>query len=335
MNTFRFLTVVALAVGAACAAPSRSDEHLGSASEKIVFGTDSDESQDAVVLVMHYDALLAGGDTTGCTGTMLTPKLVLTARHCVAVTDESAACSDQGPLAGGVVYQDRPASKLYAFSGKTRPDFLSGKATYAKGAALIDDGANTLCNHDIALIVLEKPLEGTKIAPVRLESGPKKDEVVTLVGWGITDKSPTPNTRQQRTGVTVTELGKAEFRVTEGACSGDSGGPALSSQGAVLGVLSRGGVAGGEAGAAGCVGSGNEYTSLVAFKDLVLSAYDKAGQPAWLEGEPDPTAAPPAAEDARASGCTVGRAPCAGSRWAAAVLVALGMVRRRGSKRIA
>src|SRR5262249_2405349 len=159
--------------------------------QAIVHGTDSDASQDAVVLVIRYDALSKDG-AAGCSGTMLTPKLVMTARHCVATTDEKAACAQDGtPLAGGVVQGDFDPQKLYVFGGNQRPNFISGLATIVRGVETIDDGAKTLCNHDVALMITEKPVPGVKIAPIRLDGGAKKGETLTGIGWGISDKTNT------------------------------------------------------------------------------------------------------------------------------------------------
>ncbi len=310
--------------GAACAPANSSPSEGGleepaSLAQPIIYGTDSDAARDSVVLVMHYDAIQVGGGAAGCTGTLLTPRLVLTARHCVAVTDESAACDAAGkPTFGGVVHGNNMASKLYAFIGNQRPDFLAGLDKGARGAEIIDDASKTLCNHDIALILLERALPGAKTAPVRLDDGPRKDESVRVVGWGVTDKSSAPPTRQERSGVKVLSvgpadrLGPAEFRIGESGCAGDSGGPAFAeSSGAVLGVLSRGGNdKGGMAGAPeACIGAENVFTSTAKYKDLILSAYTKAGQAPWVEGQPDPTTlpppAPPSEEEEEGSRCTL------------------------------
>lgn len=278
----------------AIAACSSAPEELGRARQAIVKGTDSDASQDAVVLLVHYDALSKDGSAS-CSGTLLTPRLVLTARHCVAVTDESAACGTNP--AGGQVYGDHEPSKLFVFAGTQRPDLLGGVTQAARGAEIIDDGATTLCNHDVALLLLDRPIPGAKIAPLRLDGLAQKGEKVTLVGWGITEKTNTPETRQQRTGVTVLGVGPeppaldAEIVVDEGACSGDSGGPAIAASGAVVGVLSRGGNGTGATGADGCIGGEDIYSSPSKFKDLILQAYAKAGQEPWREGEPNPTLA--------------------------------------------
>ena len=317
----RRLSVVALLLTAACAPEYEYEGTAARVASPIIKGTDSPDEQDAVVLLMHYDAIQIGGAAAGCTGTLLAPRLVLTARHCVAVTDESAACDANGnPTFGGEIQGDHMATKLYAFSGRKRPDFLLGLEKGARGAEILDDASKTLCNHDIALVLLDRPLAGGKTAPVRLDDGPRMGESVLVVGWGVTDKSSNPPTRQQRGGVKVLTvgpaeaLGPAEFSLGESGCAGDSGGPAFAEEtGAVLGVLSRGGNGGAAmpGDAQGCLNAENVFTSAAKYKDLLLSAYAKAGQEPWLEGQPDPATLPPkqppepAAAAEESSGCGI------------------------------
>jgi hypothetical protein len=221
------------------------------------------------------------------------------------------------PTFGGEIRSDHLASKLYAFVGTQRPDFLAGLDKGARGAEIIDDAAKTLCSHDLALILLDRALPGAKTAPIRLDDGPHVGESVLVVGWGVTDKSSDPQTRQQRAGVKVVEvgpaesLGPAEFRLGESGCAGDSGGPAFAeTSGAVLGVLSRGGNGSGAlpGDPKGCIDADNVFTSAAKFKDLILSAYAKAEQDPWLEGNPDPTTLPPKpAPEEKSSGCAIAR----------------------------
>jgi hypothetical protein len=332
---------VALSFALACVLPSCAPADgapSGITRQAIVGGEESDESQDAVVLLMHYDALQTAGGTGGCTGVMLTPRLVLTARHCVSATEGRVACNEEGEAdLGGAVQGDHRPNSLFVFAGRTRPDFLTGLANAGRGAEILTTGATTICNNDIALLLLEKPLEGAKTAPVRLDSGARQGEPLTVVGWGVTEDAPQPETRKQRTGVPVRSvgpdigIGPAEFRAGEGTCAGDSGGPAFADTGAVLGVLSRGGNGrGADPGTAeACIDGDNVFVSTSGHRDLLLRGYERAGQRPWHEGRPDPTLEP---ED---SGCALApsapKAPDGGpAAWLSIVwLVALSFVRRR------
>ncbi|MBS2011931.1 MAG: trypsin-like serine protease [Deltaproteobacteria bacterium] len=342
---------LALLVVSACGvegggAGAAGDPHAR-VSSPIIAGSDSTADQDAVVMIKHYDAVKIGGGAEGCTGTMLAPRLVLTARHCVAATDPQLACEPDGSASfGGVVRESYLASKLFAFSGVARPDFISGLDRAARGAEIIDDQAKNLCNHDLALILLERPLPGAKIAPVRLEGGPKVGEVTTIVGWGVTDKEASPSVRKQRANVKVLEVGPAagigpsEFRVGEGGCAGDSGGPAFAASGAIVGVLSRGGNGkdpNPEVPGVQCIGGENVFTSVSGFRDLVLSAYAKAGQDPWNEGAPDPRTVPkaepsPAAEASDDGGCGVVRHRGEGTTALLAAAALVACVRRRRTR---
>ena len=324
MTLRRFLPLACLVASCSSGEEARPPERLASATSAIVKGVESDETQDATVLVMHYDALTEGGGAaSGCTGSLLTPRLVLTARHCVSITDSGAACSSDGkPIAGGAVEADREPSAIYVFAGKNRPDFLSGTAHPARGKEILTTGAKTLCDNDIALVLLDRPLEGAKITPIRLDRAPEKGELVTVVGWGVTDDEPNPPTRRQRTNVEVLDVGPAEdlgpkeFRVGEGTCQGDSGGPAIAASGAVLGALSRGGNGTAGTGADACLGGTNIFSSTAAHADFIRAGYEKAGQEPWLEGQPNPLlavrgAACAADGDCRSNVCDAERKTCA------------------------
>jgi hypothetical protein len=336
----RVLLAIALA---ACSQPSES---FGTARSRIVKGTDSDDSQNAVVLVMHYDALAAGGGAaSGCTGTMLAPRLLLTARHCVSITDDGAACDSKGDaITGGKVMGDHEPSKIYVFGGKTRPDFLSGQFDPSRGKEILTTGSSTLCNNDIALVVLDKPVSGATIAPVRLDAGVTKGEMFTAVGWGISDTEDNPQSRKQRTGIAILDvgpqrdLGPSELRAGEGTCAGDSGGPALSEQGAVIATLSRGGNGTKDTGAASCLGGTNIFTSTAGHADFLRAGYAGVNAPPWIEGEPRPM--PDAGTSMQPSptpedGCNASaRGPLEGVGSEACLASALGVLfvlRRRGN----
>jgi V8-like Glu-specific endopeptidase len=301
-NALRAGSLALLSCLAACSSASVGEEGYGQARSAVIKGTASDSSQDAVVLLIHYDP---GSQAIGqCTGTLLAPRLVLTARHCVGDTDPYAACKSDGtPVAAGEIRKNHKPETMYVFTGKNRPDFGSRDLEPAgQGMKILDDGGDNLCNHDIALIVLKEPVKNAQIAPIRLDSEVQAGELITAVGWGVTDKTTSPAQRQQRKNIEILTVGpdKAaggvppnEFEVGESICSGDSGGPALAQEtNAVLGVVSRGGNA--DVGnnssdpAASCIDGRNLYTKVAPFKDLIMQGYELAEAEPWIEGQPDP-----------------------------------------------
>src|SRR5688572_21292826 len=81
-----------LCLAAGCAVPP-ADESLGKNSSPIINGSADTSKNDSVVLI----AIRKNGQLQGdCTGTMVAPNLVLTARHCVSQTDEGALCKVDG-----------------------------------------------------------------------------------------------------------------------------------------------------------------------------------------------------------------------------------------------
>lgn len=313
---------------AACTAPTVS---LSTADQAIIDGENSPSSEDAVVLLVH----VARQGIGSCTGTLVAPNLVLTALHCVSETDQSSACDEAGkPLAGGDVGRTHTANDMVVFTGSTRPEFERGidPKIAARGLKVLVPDTDTICANDIALIVLDRNVEGAKIAPLRLDADVISGETVTSIGWGVTDNTDFPNMRQRRLEVPVVNvgplrdrrgrsLGPSEFEVGESICSGDSGGPAIAtSTGAVLGVVSRGGNGTQDPNdpAAGCTGAQafNIYTGVAGHKDFILSAFDAAAATPWVEGSLNPIlsvfgSACTAAEECQQGVCvqTAGDAP--------------------------
>ncbi len=268
---------------AACGSPSAAPpyEHTGAASAAIYGGVlDDDGAANSAVV-----ALTVGASTANlvlCTGTLIAPNVVLTAHHCVGSNlAPTLTCDDTGTSATGAqIGADVNPSIIHVFVG-AQPD-LTSPTPDAVGAAIFDTESTTLCNADIAVVLLDRNIPSITPLAVRLSGATRAGETVRAVGFGQNDQGSPTGTRFRRDGVSVlatgaevspsgTALGSNEMELGTSTCEGDSGGPAISEEsGAIVGVVSRGGGCGDD--------FGHVYTMTAGFASLLTTAMAAAGE---------------------------------------------------------
>lgn len=281
-------SLLSLALGLAACAPTAD---LGVTAQGIANGVDDNTHTNVVGI-----AIFQGRGLATCTGSLIAPNLVLTARHCVSPVDsEGILCSDA--TIGGVARTATVTSAPYAASSFTVTTDLTislrGRNTTVAEVLVPPDSTGVrFCGRDIALLRLSAPIRTTGIIRPRLDIAPQESEVFTASGYGATSADGTgAGRRRMREGLTVQHVGRAlarlgltvleesEWLADEGTCRGDSGGPALDEVGDVFGVLSRGS-------AQGC--ESPIYTRVDSYADWIRAQAARAAQlggytpPSWV-----------------------------------------------------
>lgn len=217
---------------------------------------------------------------TLCSGALVAPNLILTARHCVsrAVT-ATPSCDARGRSHNGDhLAEDVDPSSIAIYTGShVRPDV---DVPVAHAVRTLHPTGQVLCDADVAFLVLDRPIPGATVLSMRLHGGVEAGDAIMPVGFGggpqnvvgmkvARTRSTVLATGPSANAATGAVLGPREFEVDRATCRGDSGGPAIDvTTGEIVGIVSRGG---------SCSATGNHvYTRVDAYKRLAQAAFNAA-----------------------------------------------------------
>lgn len=220
-----------------CAAPESTQEGRAA----VAGTTDSGARFSGVVGVVTRQ----GEFVSRCTGALVAPKLMLTARHCVAFDDGNLVECGQAPLGASVAPEDVLVTALPTQSDEPSDYVAATEIIFAPGG---DD----TCGFDFAAVRLAAGPPGAMVvhAP-RLDRDVVAGESFTAVGYG-TNGSSGVGTRRYLEGALVAcsgssgscplpEVQSNEWLAEDDAfCRADSGAAALDSEGRLIGTVSRG-----------------------------------------------------------------------------------------------
>lgn len=219
------LPILASLLAFGCAAPA-DEEATGSAASDIIGGTEAPFDRAVAVVATGADAQSLTGR---CTATLIAPRVLLTAGHCVHGRGE-------------------PSPKVFAFF--FGPDENRADASFtlaARAVAHPDYVAGAETGADVAVLLLDEPVKGIRPIPLNRRPLGKSlvGDAVRAVGYGSDDGTTTTTGVRATVTVRVTKVEPRELtigRVGRTTCHGDSGGPVLSTdlRPVLLGVTSRG-----------------------------------------------------------------------------------------------
>lgn len=296
---YSWIVCLSLCISSVACSQVATKEPNATSMSDLVGGSLSPVERDAVVFIRanHED-----GAFDDCTGTLLSPRVLITAKHCVTLVQPGEfVCTGAGALrvdgkGAGLFGAKFDGSQIEVFPG-TAPV----GAAVAHAAAIFVSESSDACHDDVAAVVLDTPIAQEYYPPLRLTRTTMIGETVRLVGYGTSEHDQLIE-RREIADVRVVDVGRDDgvpnpnattpprSFVVGGAtaCFGDSGGPALSmTTGALIGVYSR------ITGDCFALESRNTYMLASSFLDLFSPAFELAGEEPLLEPAIEGTASNP------------------------------------------
>jgi len=268
-----------------------------------------------------------------CSGTLVAKSVVVTARHCFDAPSPGPVDCAQSRFTG--------LTRAPRASWVTTDAAFSSAAEWRRVAAVVTPDGPAFCGNDVALLVLETPVDGVPVAePATSVLAADVGATSTVIGYGASapgDASAGSAGRRRVRDVPVacvpgdpardcgSRLASArELLAGDGTCSGDSGAglfatPTLAgAKPLLLGVFSRGG-----ASADGTRCERAIYTRMDALRPFVAAAVRAAAETAGGDA-PDWIAHPSSLGLGSADAATDGPSPAPGASASASGCAATG-----------
>ncbi|MGB9339224.1 MAG: trypsin-like serine protease [Polyangiales bacterium] len=352
-KAYKTLFVTLLGITLGCGDPSNLtdwDDEVGAVSAKVVGGwAATDQQIFATVEIRH-----AGAGAGFCSGTLISPLVVVTAAHCAVVEPEAgvvrvAAPSSLQVVAGHLSSRGADPSKVRpVFQVRVHEDydheFIMGRNRSGAGQGGIGSP------NDIALLFLSSPYEGIPHAPLltveRESELVHHGDLAFVAGYGVYDLDENLNGELYISDAVIDILGQKELltRRTDqlgDSCYGDSGGPLYvpTEEGDFLvGLVSRG-----RSDVKRDCGDGGIYTLLSAHLSWIAEAAGSqfepsssmgAGDGSFLADGADPISVPKGGSLRRTAACAASPSS-SGDRTplsALGLLLGFALLRRRLSR---
>ncbi len=196
-----------IALLAACTLDEPAAPTIGEGAPKALIGGAIDTDDPAVV------ALTRGGSASFCTGTLISPRVVLTAAHCIDMLGND------------------PSANIYFGSDTTGNGAritVGQKKQHPMWTGDLSGG------HDVGMLLMDFPYEDPTIARELNRVSPSSDHVgddYRHVGFGVFDRATGSADGKKRQGTTTITSTERDVIISGdenlSVCFGDSGGPAF------------------------------------------------------------------------------------------------------------
>ena len=346
-----FVALLGLALG--CGDPSNAadwGDPIAASTQKIVGGWAATTDQ----IFATVEIRRAGASSGFCSGTLISPLVVVTAAHCAVVEPEAGAARPAAPSSLQVVaghlasHSVDPAMVRSVFQVSVHEgydhDFIMGRSRSGAGQGGIGSP------HDIALLFLTAPFDALPNAPMLTSDHAsgliRQGDVGYVAGYGVYDLNEDLTGKLYISDAVIDILGPQELLTRRAdqlgdSCYGDSGGPLYvpTEEGDFLvGLVSRG-----RSDVERDCGDGGVYTLLSAYLPWIAETAGSRFAPrlaaglddlSFLADGADPVSVPKGGALHRTSSCAASRSITGERSPVSALALLLGFVlfRRRLSR---